>query len=180
MSGDGLPFEYPRKIVSGAMLILDERGRVLVVNPTYKTPWEMPGGLAEQGESPARAARREVREELGLDREPGRLLCVEWRPPIPREVGAGLDGLHFIFDGGVLTAEEIGSIRLQREELSEYAFLEASEALERLPARLAARVSAALGVGEGDAPVYLEAGVEHGNLTPQPPLLLRGEGDQEA
>lgn len=161
MTDDAPPFEYLRKIVSGAVLFLDEGGRLLIVNPTYKSRWEIPGGLAEQGESPARAARREILEELGLDREPGRLLCVEWRPPIPRGVGAGLDGLHFIFEGGVLTSEEIASIRLPADELAEYAFLELEEALGRLPSRLGARVTAAMNVAPGDAPVYLEAGKVH-------------------
>lgn len=163
---DELPFEYPRKIVSGAVLFLDERGRLLIVNPTYKAHWEIPGGLAEPGESPALAARREVAEELGIKRPPGRLLCVEWRPPIPRGVGAGLDGLHFIFEGGVLSDEEVDAIELQEEELAEFVFLEPEEALARLPGRLAARVQAALEVESGAAPVYLEAGIEYGANTP--------------
>jgi 8-oxo-dGTP diphosphatase len=159
---DDAPFEYPRKIVSGAALLLDQAGRLLIVNPTYHSRWEIPGGLAEQGESPSAAARREIAEELGLRIAIGPLLCVEWRPPIPRGPGEGLDGLHFIFEGGVLSEEAIASIRLQEDELAEYALLPPAEALERLPLRLAARVSAALSARPAGPPVYLEAGSEHG------------------
>jgi 8-oxo-dGTP pyrophosphatase MutT (NUDIX family) len=41
-------------------------GRILLVNPNYKPDWDMPGGMAEANESPLDAARREIREELGL------------------------------------------------------------------------------------------------------------------
>ncbi|BFO17000.1 hypothetical protein SHKM778_33880 [Streptomyces sp. KM77-8] len=40
----------------------------------------LPGGTIEsdEGESPREGARRETLEEIGLDREPGRLLVVDW------------------------------------------------------------------------------------------------------
>lgn len=41
-------------------------GRVLLVQPTYKPTWEVPGGSVEAGESPAAAAAREVAVELGV------------------------------------------------------------------------------------------------------------------
>ncbi len=157
-----VPFDYPRKIVSGAVLFLDEAGRLLIVNPTYKPRWEIPGGLAEVGEPPAAAARREVAEELGIQLEPGALLSVEWRPPMATGNAAGLDGLHFIFCGGVLDASDIARIQLRLDELSEFAFLPPEEAMSRLPSRLAARVRAALSVWPDGPTVYLEAGIEHG------------------
>ena len=62
-------------------MIRDSRGRVLVVEPTYKTSWELPGGSVEADESPRDACAREVEEELGLVLHPGRLLCFEWQGP---------------------------------------------------------------------------------------------------
>jgi GT2 family glycosyltransferase len=40
-------------------------GRVMLVNPTYKPLWDIPGGYLRPGESPTRALRREIAEELG-------------------------------------------------------------------------------------------------------------------
>jgi 8-oxo-dGTP pyrophosphatase MutT (NUDIX family) len=45
-------------------LFRDEAGRVLLVEPTYKPVWDLPGGAVEAEESPHAACRREVREEL--------------------------------------------------------------------------------------------------------------------
>jgi 8-oxo-dGTP diphosphatase len=56
----------------------DAAGRVLLVRPTYKEHWEIPGGMVEASESPHEAPAREVAEELGIDRPVGRLLCVDW------------------------------------------------------------------------------------------------------
>ena len=148
----------PRKVVSGAMLLLDEAGRLLILKPTYKDGWEIPGGLAEAGESPWQAAHREVLEEVGLDREAGALLSVEWRPPM-ENVG---DGVHFIFDGGLVTAAQAASLRLQASEIAEARFLPPEEACALLPGRLAARVRPALAVRPHGPPVYLEAGHTRG------------------
>ena len=53
------------RVAAGA-LFSDESGRVLLVKPTYKKTWDIPGGYVEPGESPRAACIREIREELGL------------------------------------------------------------------------------------------------------------------
>ncbi|UGT71742.1 hypothetical protein LTT66_17265 [Nocardia gipuzkoensis] len=96
-----------------------------------------------------------MREELGLDVVPGRLLVVDWVPP-------GLypdDGLMLIYDGGTLTAEQLAAITLQADELRSWSWCDQSEADERLVQVMARRVSAALAVHTGhDAAIYLENG----------------------
>ncbi len=55
-----------------ARLILVEGGRVLLarhVHPDGRDFWCFPGGGVERGERVAEAARREAREELGIDVE---------------------------------------------------------------------------------------------------------------
>jgi 8-oxo-dGTP diphosphatase len=42
-------------------------GSVLLVRLSYRNRWGAPGGLLQRREEPADAARREVREEVGLD-----------------------------------------------------------------------------------------------------------------
>jgi 8-oxo-dGTP diphosphatase len=95
-----------RPRVAAGVLVHDELGRVLMVRPTYKDGWDIPGGYVGRDESPAQAAERELAEELGLHRKPGRLLVIDWAPH-PAEG----DKLLFIFDGGTLTQAEGASLR---------------------------------------------------------------------
>ena len=88
----------PKKRMGAGVLIRDGAGRVLLVGPTYKQSWEIPGGSVEADESPRVACAREVAEELGLRLNVGRLLCMEWQGPEPDRS----ESLMFIYDGGVL------------------------------------------------------------------------------
>jgi 8-oxo-dGTP pyrophosphatase MutT (NUDIX family) len=48
--------------------------------------WELPGGKLEVGEHPETSVKREIREELGLEVEPSRILdswVYEIRPTVP-------------------------------------------------------------------------------------------------
>jgi len=48
-----------RKRVSADAIVRDSSGRILLVDPTYKPDWDLPGGMAEANEPPADALRRE-------------------------------------------------------------------------------------------------------------------------
>ena len=137
-------------------LFLDEADRVLLVEPNYKDYWEIPGGLIEVGETPSQGCAREITEELGLTRQPCRLLVVDWAPH-----PAHGDRVLFIFDGGVLTPPEIAAIHLQAEELDSYEFLTPELALDRLIPRLRRRVAAALQARAESRTLYLEHGVPY-------------------
>lgn len=52
-------------------VVRDPAGRVLLVSNTWSEGWIVPGGLAKPGESLPAAARREVREETGVDVDVG-------------------------------------------------------------------------------------------------------------
>ena len=99
MTDPSASFATPR--VAAGALFFDDQGRVLLVHPTYKDTWDIPGGYVERGESPAAACRRELKEELGIDRAPLRLISVDWAPS-DREG----DKLLFLFDCGILGADE--------------------------------------------------------------------------
>ena len=59
------------------VLPVDERGRILLAWHTGHTDgWGTVGGAVDPGESPAAAAVREAREEIGVDIRLGRLLTV--------------------------------------------------------------------------------------------------------
>jgi ADP-ribose pyrophosphatase YjhB (NUDIX family) len=145
---DGLP----KKRMGAGALIFDENGRFLLVNPTYKKLWEIPGGVVEANESPAQACVREVREELGLDIELKRLLLVDYLRDSPEKIEA----LMFIFQGPRLTSAEMETIQLQAEELSEYRFCTIYEAMSLLNPRLGRRMQRSLEALVENGPVYVE------------------------
>jgi 8-oxo-dGTP pyrophosphatase MutT (NUDIX family) len=150
----GIAERLPRKNVAAGVLIRDETGRVLFISPTYKPFLEIPGGLTEDDESPLAACQREVREELGLDLQVGRLLLVDWMPTH----GLWRDSIQLIFDGGSLSPAQIAAISPAADEVSRFEFLEIDAAKLRLRPSMARRVELAhLALLDGEA-VYGEFG----------------------
>lgn len=150
MADSSATFATPR--VAAGVLFNDGNGRVLLVNPTYKKGWEIPGGYVEVGESPRAAAIREVKEELGLDVNVRNLLVLDWAPH-PNEG----DKLLIIFDGGQLDQPILDKIIFADGELSAAQFFKPDELADVLPDRLAKRVWRAAAGAESR---FLEHGEE--------------------
>jgi 8-oxo-dGTP pyrophosphatase MutT (NUDIX family) len=144
--------QLPRKTMSAAVLIRDERGRVLLVKPSYKPGWEIPGGVVENGESPWATAEREVREEIGLTRPPGRLLVVDHVPPdtFPERVA-------FVFDGGLIDAEAVSHLKFD-PEIRAAELCDPEQLTTRTKPLLHARVRAALQATKTGETAMCEAG----------------------
>lgn len=52
----------------GAICVIERSdGALLLIRHSYKPAWGFPGGFLKRGESPHDAARRETREEVGVD-----------------------------------------------------------------------------------------------------------------
>ena len=135
---------------AAAALFTNPVGQVLLVKPNYRDHWSLPGGVLEHGEPPHEGCRREVKEEIGLDITPGRLLVVGWAGPDqvrPRPV------VHFVFDGGVLADDT--PIRLQESELDDYRFVDPDDLARYLPPIISARVAAAVRGRDTGMTVYL-------------------------
>jgi 8-oxo-dGTP diphosphatase len=64
-------------------VIRDDKGRLLLIKRGHEPGaglWSLPGGRIEPGETDAEALVREMREEIGLEVEPGPLLGAVRRP----------------------------------------------------------------------------------------------------
>ena len=158
--GPVVDFVLPRIPASAGALIRDAAGHVLILKPTYKAGWTIPGGqLEEDGETPWEGCRREVREETGLTVESGRLACVDFLRPRPRRPG----GLRFLFDCGSLGPGAEDGIVLPPEEISEHRWVTPDDADRQLSGPVGRRVAQALSHAGGT--VYLEDGRPVGSVT---------------
>ena len=108
---DGELEVLPAIPASAGALIYDSAGRLLILKPTYKSGWTIPGGVMEaDGETPWQACQREVREECGLEVQSGRLACVDFRKPRPGRPG----GMRFLFDCGAMDGPASARSRCSR------------------------------------------------------------------
>lgn len=140
----------PSKPVAAGCVFVDERDRILLVAPTYKGSWEIPGGVVEDGESPLDACRREVIEELGVDWRPTGFLGVDYRVAVD---GVRGDALRFVFTRRI-ASEDAAAITLAAAEISEWRFVPPEDLDDYLIAPMAARLRSLLA-----GAAYLEEGV---------------------
>jgi ADP-ribose pyrophosphatase YjhB (NUDIX family) len=150
--------ELPAVPASASALIFDDRGRLLILRPTYKAGWTIPGGVMENdGETPWQACRREVREECGLEVTRARLACVDFRPLRPGRAG----GIRFLFHCGQLDSTALRAITLQHAEIAEHRLVPVADALVLLRKPIRRRVRATVrrdGRPRRRGAVYLEDG----------------------
>lgn len=143
----------PRKRMAVGVIFRDSEHRVLLVEPTYRDRWQLPGGVVEADESPATAATREVAEELGLDLPIGRPLVIRWLGPTD-------DDPHgvvvFDYDGGHLPTEAVARIQVPPDELRGSRFVDVDEVETWTTAGTAARVRAAVRALDEGGIVQLE------------------------
>lgn len=157
------PAEYyatlPKHIAGAGAIIHDDAGRILLVKPSYREDtWEIPGGGLDTGEDPLQAVVREVKEELGRDHSPGRLLVIDWVPEL-------LDGrpplVNYLFDGGLITeAEASTQIHLDPSELTDWRLATPGEWDTLLAPHMVRRLHAASRALAKSSTIYLQHGFD--------------------
>ena len=143
------PEVFARPWLAAGALFVRERS-VFLVHKTYGDGWDIPGGFVDVSEAPVEACRREIFEELGIQRPPRRLLVCDWAPH------DGTDRLLFVFDCGELGDES--AILLQDSELDRWEWVPIDALDDYATPRLAIRLRQAFEAQRVGAPVYLERG----------------------
>ena len=103
----------PRHSVSVSGVITDDHGHALLIQRRDNHRWEPPGGVLELAESIEDGLRREVREETGLDVEPGPLSGVY------KNMARGIVALVFrckVTGGQLATNDEVTAFRWADED----------------------------------------------------------------
>ena len=155
MTGSSYDYQtLPKKRMASNALFFNEEGGILIVKPTYRRDWLLPGGIIEAHESPHEACIREVQEELHLNVTLQRLLCIEYLS----EEREQTECVQFSFFGGILSQAQIVDIMLPSDELSEYLFSPLEDAVRLLSPKLAKRVPHCLQALSENVTVYLEDG----------------------
>jgi ADP-ribose pyrophosphatase YjhB (NUDIX family) len=122
----------------GVKCLLTHGDEVLLVRHTYgpREVWQLPGGGARRGESPASVAAREMREELGLGEE------VTWRQLVTLDIRLEHMPVHLT----CLHAELADpAVRPDPVEIDEARWF----AMDELPARLGSEVERMLDLLHG-------------------------------
>ncbi|MEU6019624.1 NUDIX hydrolase [Streptomyces sp. NPDC047515] len=149
----------PKHIAGAGAIFHDAAGRILLVKPSYRNcTWEIPGGGLDIGEDPRQAVQREIKEELGFDITPGRLLVVDWVPQQP-------DGrpplANYLFDGGPIIEHEAQTrVHLDTDELTEWQLASPNQWRALLAPHMARRLHACSHALTHDTTLYLHHGFD--------------------
>ncbi len=91
----------PRHIVAVSALVINAQEQALLVR-SPRRGWEFPGGQVEEGETLLAALRREIREESGVEIEPGALVGVYSNIRPPRTLPIVMFGFLAVYTAGEL------------------------------------------------------------------------------
>jgi nucleoside triphosphatase len=115
---------YPEATVGA--LIVNKRGEILLVK-SYKwgNKYTVPGGHIELGERSEEAVRREIKEEVGLDVEPVKMLLVQ-EAIFPEHY---IKHEHYIFMDYLCRTSSL-AVKLDNKEIQQYVWVSPDRALQ--------------------------------------------------
>ncbi|MGP3751035.1 NUDIX domain-containing protein [Streptomyces sp. IBSNAI001] len=146
----------PHHTVYGCLYIRDEHDRPVQLRSVYGSRlWQFPGGnLDTLGEDPLQTARREAVEETGLElgHNTPALLLTHFLHAGPHQP---LNKVGLIFDGGQLTADQLGRIRLDPAEHDMWAVHDLATWQELMAPGAFTRLDAVERARRGQGPAYL-------------------------
>ena len=120
-----------------AYLVPVHEGKVLLLRRRHTDFWEFPGGGVDWGEDPVHAARRELKEETGLDAHDVEFLGIT--SATYEKEGKEKHSVYLVYKGAVDTGEF--SLGLEHEEgrwvlLEEAGFMKLGLNCEDIPSML--------------------------------------------
>jgi len=122
-----------RPDVLGVRCLVEHEGKVLLIrNPYGAMKWDLPGGGVRRGERPEEAARREVREEVGISLKELR--------PLGRYTGTEYYDKDTVV--GYFARAESAALKPRRAEIYEEGWFE----LGRLPEPLSPEAAKVIGL----------------------------------
>lgn len=148
--------QLPAPMMAATVVVTDQTGRILILKPSYKGHFELPGGMVLATESPGDGAARELREELGLTVPVGRVLAVDTSSAAAGRHGRALT--CFVYATEPLTPDQVAGLEFLDGEVEEAHWMDRAEAAAALPPRLMARVEAGLHALATGTVVHLERG----------------------
>ena len=115
---------YPEATV-GALIVNEKEEILLVRSYKWGTRYTVPGGHIELGERSEMAVKREIKEEVGLDVEPVKLLLVQ-EAVYPEDY---IKHEHYIFLD-YLCRTNSSRVTLDGKEIQEYVWTTPSDAVQ--------------------------------------------------
>lgn len=117
---------YENPVPASCLVVVDNRNRVLLVKRSVapkKGFWCLPGGFMELGESPEKAALRELKEETGLSGRIEMLLGVSSNPSALYHTVLMVGYLIRQYTGTLIAGDDADdAVYLHYDELPEIAF----------------------------------------------------------
>lgn len=147
--------DIPKRFSAVGGLIFNEKDEVLIVKQSYRDHWNIPGGITDCPETPQATVLREIEEELGIIVTAKRMLCMDVKD-------ARADGVpesfQIIFEINPLTPQQMADIRIDNDEIVEFAFVSMEEAKLKLSPSIGNRVAQSVKARRNNTVFYLENG----------------------